>query len=128
MLAELTAAEKQPRQSHRRGWLAVAAVVAMAAVLTFLGLRRAATVDVNFVTEPYEATINLDGEWLHRPDGALCRTPCTVRGVAVGAHHVVFQWDTEGGPLETLGGAGKVDAGVVDFAENRQINVRVKSE
>jgi serine/threonine protein kinase len=106
------------------GWLALAAGMVTAAVLIFFWMRQAAPVSMNFVSEPYEAMIYLDGRLLCTPNGAPYRTPCTIGGLSAGAHHVVFQWDPFDPPVID----GTLDAGIVDFAENRQITVRPKSE
>ena len=66
---------------------------------------------MNFVTEPYEAMIYVDGQLQRAPDGTPYRTPCTVRGVAGGSHRVVFEWD----PFDPPVGDGKFDAGIVDL-------------
>jgi hypothetical protein len=120
MLAALTAAERHPVPSRRLGWFAMAAGMVAAAALAVSWMRRVEPVGANFVTEPYEATIYLDGRLLRTPDGAPHRTPCTIQGLSAGPHHVVFQWDADGGSADT----GKLDAGTIDFAENRQIAAR----
>lgn len=66
---------------------------------------------VNFITEPYEAIILLDGKPLNRPDGTPYTTPCTVPDVPTGKHRVVFRRD----------GVEDEDVGVVNFAEAREI-------
>ncbi len=129
MLDALNSEDERSHVSSRRtGWLAVAAGAALAAVLAFFGLREPASVGVNFVTEPYEATIYLDGQLLSAPDGTAYRTPCTIQGLAPGPHHVEFQWDEGSGLVEPPGNQGRADAGVVDFGENRQIVARATAE
>ncbi len=92
----------------------------MVAMLAYFWMHQAAPVGVNFVTEPFEATIYLDGQLLRGPDGTPCRTPCTVHGLSAGPHRVVFQWD----PFDPAVIEGKLDAGIVDLTENRQITAR----
>lgn len=124
MLAALTDAEKQPARLRRMGWLAVAASLVTAAALAFVGMRQTALVGANVITEPYEATIYLDGELLRSPDGTPYRTPCTIHAIPAGTHRVVFGWDAESGVSAMPGINGKIDAGTIDFVENRQITVR----
>jgi hypothetical protein len=126
MLAELTTVDAPPLKSLRLRWLGLAAVVVIAIALGFFEMHRFAPVGVNFVTEPYEAMIYCDGQLLRMPDGSPYRTPCTVRGVPTGAHHVVFQWDTDGNPFDPTATDGKLDAGMVNLAANRQITVLLK--
>ena len=128
MLAELTAAERPPTRSRRMKWLALAGVIAMAAALAFLWPRPADRVSVNFVTQPFEATIYLDGELLYSADGTLCHTPCTVPALSAQPHHVVFQWTAESDPFSISGPDRKLDAGMIDFSKNRQVNVQPKAE
>ena len=66
---------------------------------------------VNFITEPYEATIQLDGKPLVDRDGNPFKTPCTVPDLPSGVHHVVFQHDAR----------GTLDAGEIDFAKTREV-------
>ncbi|MCX7428375.1 MAG: serine/threonine protein kinase, partial [Planctomycetia bacterium] len=48
-------------------------------------------VEVNFISEPAEATIYVDGELLVDADGKAFQTPCTVPGLTPGVHHVVLK-------------------------------------
>ena len=116
MLAELTAAPP-PRSTWPRIARRVVAAGLVASVVAALALwmGRAARVDVNFVTDPFEATISLDDQVLCAPDGTPYRTPCTVPALPGGAHHVVFRWDDE---------VGELDADTIDLAQNRQITAR----
>jgi serine/threonine protein kinase len=68
---------------------------------------------VNFITEPYEATIQLDGKPLVDRDGVPFTTPCTVPDLPSGVHHVVFQH----------GARGSLDAGEIDFAKTREVEI-----
>ena len=124
MLAELTAAKPQPATYRRARWLAVAGIMATAAALAFVWLRPTDPISVNFVTEPYEATIYVDGQLLRTPDDAPYLTPCTVPGLGAGLHRVVFQWDAANDPFHAADHESKLDAGTVDFSGNRQITAR----
>ena len=66
---------------------------------------------VNFVTDPFEATIHLDGEPLTDSNGIPLRTPCTVPDVPARVHRVVFMHDVR----------GTLEIGPIDFAKKRQI-------
>ena len=83
---------------------------------------------MSFVSEPFEATIYVDGQLLREPSGDPYHTPCTVRGLAAGTHHVVFQWDAASDPSHFSGPDGKLDAGNVEFSTNRQITGRCKGK
>jgi hypothetical protein len=127
MLAALAAAETRPLKWRRTRRFALAAgVAAVIAVLAVFWLH-APPVAVNFVTEPYEATIYLDGRLLRDGDGVPYRTPCTIGGLSTGRHRVAFQWDDGQGP-SNLPGDGRLDAGMIDFAATRQVTVRPRSE
>jgi serine/threonine protein kinase len=118
MLAGLTTGQAHPLpwpRIRRRVVAAGLAVFAIGAWAWWQG--RPKSVDVNFVTDPFEATISLDGRLLRAPDGMPYRTPCTVPGLPGDAHRVVFRWDDE---VEAL------DAGRIDFSHNRQIAARRK--
>jgi len=127
MLAELTAAERRPVKRRRR-WLWLAIGMAMGAALALFLLWPARSVSVNFVSDPFEATIYVDGQLLREPGGDPYRTPCTVSSLPSGTHHVVFQWDAESDPFHVSGPDGKLDAGDIDFNISRQIKGRCKAE
>lgn len=102
------------------GWIGVGALcVLLAIILTIIGRwpSQQERIWVNFVTEPFEATIELDGSQLLKPDGTPYTTPCTVPDVPAGIHHVVFKRE----PLNDL------DIGRVDFRERRDIESRWNS-
>jgi hypothetical protein len=82
--------------------------MAMGAALALFLLWPARSISVNFVSDPFEATISVDGQLLRAADGNFCHTPCTVSGLPVGTHHVVFHWDAEGDPFRVSGHDGKV--------------------
>jgi hypothetical protein len=129
MLASLDGREKATGRSQRMRWAALAAGVMLigAAAAAFCLFPRG-PVRTNFVTEPYEAMIYLDGELLQDKDGVAYRTPCTVVGLPPGKHHVVFQWDAKSGVANLPGSDGKVDAGTVDLSANRQITARPQAK
>jgi len=51
-----------------------------------------------------------------------------VPGLSAQPHHVVFQWTAETDPQAISGPDRKLDAGMIDFSENRQVNVQPKAE
>lgn len=129
MLAGLDGAETTSTRSFFGArWAALGASLVVAAALAACWILWPQTVAINFVTEPFEAMVYVDGQLLHAADGTAYRTPCTIRGLAVGRHHVLFQWDAESGALDLPGTDGKVDAGTVDFAADRQITARPKAD
>lgn len=121
MLSELTSGQASLAEGPRIGrrlvvtGLIAAGLLALVAAALALRPARPASVDVNFVTEPFEATILLDGQLLRAPDGVPYSTPCTVPGLPGGAHRVIFRWDDE---------AAELDAGQIDLSEHRQITAR----
>ncbi len=72
-----------------------------------------ATVDVNFVTEPFGAQIFVDGSRLESGNGPYL-TPCTVPGLTAAPHRVVFRHPE----------VGDVEAGGVDFGRVREVSAR----
>ena len=74
-------------------------------------------VDVNFITEPFEAEIYLDGKRAVDASGNPYTTPCTIPGVPSGVHQVVFKKSG----LEDLSIAN------VDFAHKREVLGRWKA-
>jgi eukaryotic-like serine/threonine-protein kinase len=128
MLAELTAAERLPAKRRRRRRLWLATGMALGAAVALFYLWPAGTVSVNFVSDPFEATIYVDGQLLRAPDGSPYRTPCTVSGFTAETHSVVFQWDADSDPFHVAGPDGKLDAGQIDFSAKREITGRCKAE
>ncbi len=119
MLADLTAfrpaipAEKKP--IRRRLIVSAAALVLVLVIASFAWwATRPALVHVNFVTDPFEATISLDGVPLVKADGRPYTTPCTVDGLPARVHHVVFQRK----------GRRDLEVGPVDFSSRRQVVAR----
>lgn len=125
VLVEENESKRGSDHSTRRWFLALVVVlaigIAILASLPFLGEHTDAEPSpapellgqhsVNFITDPYEAIILLDGKPLNRPDGTPYTTPCTVPDVPTGKHRVVFRRD----------GVEDEDVGVVNFAEAREI-------
>ena len=119
----MTAPERRPARRRRR-WPWLMAGMAIGAALALFLLWPFGSVSVNFVSDPFEATISVDGKLLRQPTGDLYHTPCTVPGLPSGTHHVVFQWDAASDPSHASGPDGKLDAGQIDFDANRQITGR----
>jgi hypothetical protein len=71
-------------------------------------------VHVNFVTDPFEAAIYLDGVLQLDAAGNPYRTPCTIEDLPAPVHRVAFE-------RERL---GRRDAGERDFARDRRIEAR----
>jgi len=116
MLAELAPPEPptETQKTPTRRRLAVSAGLVALTLLVALAAwwaTRPGRVHVNFITEPYEATIYLDGRQLLDPKGKPYRTPCSVPDLSAEVHHVVFK----------LEGRENLDAGRVDFAKAREI-------
>lgn len=117
MLAALEASPATVARAFPRRTLAIAAVVLMlAAVAGVLHFWPSSPplVDVNFITEPFEATIDLDGRPLLQPDGQPYATPCTVTGLSARPHSVVFKH----------AGLADRDVGKIDFARVREVTAR----
>jgi hypothetical protein len=70
-------------------------------------------VAVNFITEPLEAKVMIDGTPALAPDGRPLTTPFTAR-VPPGRHRVAFVH-----PLR-----GPLDGGTVDFDDTREVVAR----
>jgi len=123
MLHELTRPTPAGRSWLFRypGWVGLGALCSLLVlVLTIIGRwpSRQERVWVNFVTEPFEATIELDGAQLLKQDGTPYTTPCTVHDVPAGIHHVVFK-------RESL---NDLDMGRIDLREHHDIEIRWDSE
>jgi eukaryotic-like serine/threonine-protein kinase len=115
MLAELDAPKPKAARRSRRGLaIAVLGVLLVAALAVALWPREPPRVEVNFITRPFEATIELDGRLLVQPDGSPYTTPCTVPDLSAAEHQTVFKHE----------GLDDLDAGQVNFAETREIVAR----
>jgi serine/threonine protein kinase len=114
MLVELEALISKrrpvPRRTRRRVILAATVAVCAVPLLGFwLGHLR--TVHVNFVTEPFEATVYLDGDLQRDADGNPYHTPCTIDDLPPRVHHVEFRFPDR----------PSLDAGPYDFAQVRRV-------
>ena len=123
MLGELTSPQPaEPRWSlRRRGWIGVCAACLLLTIILTIVYRwtiQAEQVPVNFITEPFEATIQLDGVQLLKPDGTPYTTPCTIPDLPARSHRIVFRRP----PLPDL------DAGQVDFRNFRDVHVHWNSK
>ncbi|NLF69229.1 MAG: serine/threonine protein kinase [Candidatus Anammoximicrobium sp.] len=104
------------RTGRRFAMLAVGCLLSAGLLTASLWLLRPAppaTVDVNFVTEPFGAQVFLDGSRLESGNGPYL-TPCTVPGLTAESHRVVFRHPD----------MGDVEAGEVDFARVREVSAR----
>jgi len=77
-----------------------------------------ASVDVSFITEPFEATIYLDGIPVLAPSGDAYTTPCTVPNLPARAHRVTFKHES----------CEDFDAGEIDFAPTREISAVLRDQ
>jgi eukaryotic-like serine/threonine-protein kinase len=120
MLAELAMPGPAARRSARRRLLTAICAAALITVGTWaawtLAPPQGDLCDVNFVTEPYEAKIYLDGVLQRDPEGNAYTTPCTVENLPARTCRVAFEWD----------GQPRWDAGSYDLARTRQIVSRPK--
>jgi len=119
MLGELTASESQPasrRVRSRRRMVVSIATLAGILMLAMIGIwaSRPPRVHVNFITEPFEATIFIDDVRQVTPDGTPYTTPCTLENLPARVHRVVFKH--EGLPDRVVG--------QIDFAATRQVVAR----
>ena len=122
MLASLEAPEAKKRLPYRHylAWLTCFAIVEAIVVGWRLawhkdvtGYAVSARVEANFLSEPFDAAIYLDGKPLVNAKGEPLKTPCTVADVPSGEHHVVF-WHVSHGEL---------NAGRIDFAKVHEVEV-----
>ena len=107
---QLSSRGPAPRRVRRRTFLAAGATACGALLLGFW-IASPRKVHVNFITEPFEATVYLDGKRQENGDGKPYQTPCTIRGLDPGVHRVQFR-HTDRDPL---------DAGPYDFAQVRRV-------
>lgn len=73
-------------------------------------------VHVNFITYPFEATIYLDDKLQVDESGKPFYTPCTIDNLSTGKYRVTFEHATY----------GKKDAGIIDFVNQRRIELRLE--
>jgi hypothetical protein len=92
-------------------------LAALAAALWW-GRGRPTEVDVNFVTDRFDATIWLDGEVLRDLGGNAYTTPCTVPGLSADVHDVVFKRP----------GLPDLELGRIDFSKTRDIDAHWPDE
>ena len=115
MLTELESLIR-PRRTRRDlavwtgAWLLL---VALAAGGLWMAYPR--RVHVNFITEPYDAAIYLNGDLQLDERGVEYRTPCTIPNLSQRVYHVEFRRE----------GSADYDAGEVDFARTRELDVRL---
>ena len=104
------------RASWRRHLIAAVAgvVVALCMIAVAFWATRPKNVLVQFITDPFEATIYLDDVLQVDDEGNPHRTPCTIEGLSPQIHHVVYERD----------GFPRLDAGRRDFARERCIDER----
>jgi len=75
-------------------------------------------ISVNFITEPFEATVYLDGELQADAGGRAHTTPCTIKGLRPQAYQIMFKHAE----------FPDRDLGDVDLAEVREIRVDLDRE
>jgi serine/threonine-protein kinase len=120
MVAALDANPDTTTRAARRRTVAIAAAALL--LVTILAVRgilhfwpsSLPPVEVNFITEPFEATIYMDGRPLLGPDGRPYATPCTVTGLSARPHSVVLKH----------AGLPDRDIGNIDFSSVREVTVR----
>jgi serine/threonine protein kinase len=114
---EMLAALQRPKRDRtkrpwRRNSLLVAGVCALAAALLPAALiRRPPSLRANFVSQPYGATVFVDGKPLLDLNGAPLTTPCTADNLPPGEHRVLLRL-----PLRE-----DADAGTINFATAQQV-------
>ena len=115
MLNELTSPSQGPRSSGgRRVLVAICAVTMLGGIswwASSFAFRQEERCDVNFVTEPFEAKVYLDGILQRDAKGNAYTTPCTVRDLVVRRYRVEFEYD----------GQPRWEAGTYDLAQTQQI-------
>jgi len=100
----------------RRAFQGVIAALCLAAVsvggwAVWHGNASPSLVDVNFITDQWDAEIWLDGRQLCQPDGRPWLTPCTVPGLPPMSHTVVLK----------LQGQEDLELGPIDFGKTREV-------
>jgi serine/threonine protein kinase len=116
----LAAFQAPPPRSVRRRLLPAMVVIGLlclAAAASLYWRPQPPRVDVNFISEPFEATIYVDGVQVTAPDGTPYTTPCTVRALPGGRRHVLFRHPER----------DDYDAGYLDLTQTREVIVRWES-
>ncbi len=116
MLADLDTPDRTTRRRPRRRLLTAIGAGVVLFVLGSFAMHVLAPAtdercDVNFVTEPFEATIYLDGVLQRDPKGNVYTTPCTVCDLHARTYRVEFEYE----------GKSRWEAGTFDFAKTQQI-------
>jgi len=116
MLAALAEMNTHARAKSRPRWkrLAIAGVALLTAAALAMALWRPSPtrrVDVNFITQPFEAEVYLDGRRAEDGSGKPYTTPCTIPGLPARVHRVVFK----------LEGLPDLEVGEKDLAATREV-------
>ena len=113
LAGEATAGATSVQRFRRRVVLTLSSGLGLLTVAGFIWWSFAgpSRVDVNFITDPFDATIWLDDRPLCTPKGTPYTTPCTVPGLPADAHQVVFKHP----------GLVDLEVGRIDFSEAREI-------
>lgn len=117
----LSALETMAQPPQARRWASAMIAAALLAIVLSAGgywATRPERVHVNFISEPFDAVIYLDGAPLLTPDETAYTTPCTVPNLPAKAHRVVFK---RSGSLD-------FDAGEIDFSIDREIVAHLRSQ
>jgi len=123
MLTELGRSESRATdcRARPRRWVIGSAACVVVVGLAAMGfwISHPSSVYVNFVTDPFEATIYLDDELLVDGQGKPYTTPCTVEDLPARICRVVFKHDDRRKDL---------DLGPRDLAEQTRIEARWDSQ
>lgn len=115
MLSALEAMAQPPRARRQNGVLIGGALLVIVFSAAGYWASRPDRVHVNFISEPFDAAIYLDGTPLLTPDGTAYTTPCTVPYITAEVHGVVLKHS----------GSADFDAGQIDFSTTREIIARL---
>jgi serine/threonine protein kinase len=110
-LSEPTAVARRTRLLWRKIATVVAGIGLLIALVVWLWPEPPTHLYVNFVTDPFEATIYIDDELQMDDQQTVYTTPCTIENLPTTVHHVVFRHDLY----------GDLDVGLHDFAKERRI-------